>query len=186
MTMKNTITLTSKERRRCAANPLPRTIPAIPSCTICPKNHPTSRVGLAIDIDRRPKAPEPEMTAPTMRPKARPLLHPTMESLAISHTRKMMSMRNERYPSGINLNASSDGSKKGLGSEYRSARTPACKNRSNPTTASSASNPSFTKCPVRFMIPSLDNRCLSDSHIPRPTQAKSSSCQSVWRALVES
>ena len=145
MKTKKISTLTSKESRRLVDNPLPITIPAIPSSTVWPKNHPTSRLTLAVDIDKRPSINAPQANAPTFNPKIRPLFHPMMLSFDMSQISKMISTRNETYPSGIRRNASSGDSKNGLGSEYKPARMPACKNKSNPITASHASNPILTK-----------------------------------------
>ena len=57
----------------------------------------------------------------------------------ISQTKRMMNSKNDRYPKGMNRNASPADNKNGLGSAYKRARRPPCRKKSNARTATQAS-----------------------------------------------
>jgi len=108
-------TPTNSFLRFSAPKPAPTTNPAIALSIVCPKNQPNIKIGLAVVMESRPKTSDPQISAPSFKPKMQPSGQVLIPNLPKSHTSITVDMRNERYPNGIKKNARSGGSKNGLG-----------------------------------------------------------------------
>jgi hypothetical protein len=103
------------------------------------------RVNGAVEIDTKLIVKAAQISAPSCNPKITPLCQPVIPSRTISQTTRITSSKKDAYPTGINANAFSGGSKNGCGFAYKGARIPACSRKSNPITLSQASKVMLTK-----------------------------------------